>query len=149
VAETKMAIRSPGQALRVAASAIAAALVASACAAIPSGNSPTVAMLPGGGKSMHAFNIDDIACRDTAKAKAAMSTPLPVAMGLGKSGEVVAANSSRPALRDPNESTGSVYGNATAADAGSVTPQQRYDTAYVQCMSAKGHTITVGEASSS
>ncbi len=108
--------------LRVSVSAVVAALLAGACAGLPPGNSPTVAMLPGGGKSMPAFNVDDVSCRDTAKAQAARNTPVPVAMGLGNSGQVVAA--------------------------GAVTAQQRYDTAYVQCMSARGHAITVSEATS-
>lgn len=138
-----------GRALPVIASAIAATLIASACGTIPANGGPTVAVLPGGGKSMPEFNTDDIACRVTAKAKANDSSPLPVAMGLGKP-EIVATVRGRLSLRENAESTtGSVFGNAPAASAGVVTPQVRYDTAYVQCMYSKGHKIPIGEAMSS
>jgi hypothetical protein len=134
------------------AAAIAAALIATACGSIPdipANGGPTVGVLPGGGKSMPEFNKDDIACRDTAKVKAKDNSPLPVAMGLGKP-EIVASARSRVTVRQSGESTtGSVFGNAPAPDPGNVTPQQRYDTAYVQCMFSKGHKIPVGEAMSS
>ena len=129
-------------------SAVAAALLASACASIPAGNAPTVAALPGGGKSMPEFNADDIACRSTAHSRANEHGPLPVAMGLGSSVEV-ASTRGRLALRDnTTESTGSVFGGAPAADAGTFTVQQRYDTVYLQCMFSKGHKIPVGGAMS-
>lgn len=129
--------------------AVAFALIAGACASVPMGNAPTVAVLPGGGKSMPEFNSDDIACRDTARTRANENAPLPVAMGLGQQTEVVASTRGRIALRDNVDSTGSVFGGSPAADAGTVTAQQRYDTAYVQCMHSKGHRIQVGEAMSS
>lgn len=141
-----------GQVMHVVASAIAATLIASACGSIPdmpANGGPTVGVLPGGGKSMPEFNQDDIACRDTAKLRAKDNTPLPVAMGLGKP-EIVASARSRVTVRQSGESTtGSVFGNASAPDPGNVTAQQRYDTAYVQCMFSKGHKIPVGEAMSS
>lgn len=149
MSENKRRYPSPGQALRVMASAVATALVAGACATIPFGNSPTVTMLPGGGKSMAEFNADDVACRETARSQAAKNAPLPAAMGLGSRIDVASTSGGGRSLRDPNESTGSVFGNSTAAEPGTVTAQQRYDTAYVQCMSSKGHMVTVGEATSS
>jgi hypothetical protein len=70
-------------------------------------------------------------------------------MGLGK-GEVVASSRGRIALRDDADSTtGSVYGGSPAADAGTPTAQQRFDTAYVQCMFSKGHKIPMKEQMSS
>jgi hypothetical protein len=128
-------------------SAIAAALVTSACTSLPADSAPTVGVLPGGGKDMAQFNVDDIACRSVATAKAKENTPLPTAMGLGNKIEV-ASTRSRVAIRDSSESTGSVYGGAVATDNTAFTTQQRYDTAYVSCMFSKGHKIPVGEAMS-
>ncbi len=143
-------IRYSSQAIQVVVSAIAATLIASACGTIPTNGGPTVGVLPGGGKNMVEFNKDDIACRDNAQARAKDNTPLPMAMGLG-SIEVASARP-RAVVRDRTEdtlSTGSVFGNAPAADPALITKQQRYDTAYVQCMYSKGHKIPVGEAMSS
>lgn len=129
--------------------ALAPVLVAAGCSTLPAGSAPTVAVLPGGGKDMAAFNKDDIACRSDAHASAHQSTPLPAAMGLAR-GEVVASTRGRLALRESTDSTtGSVYGGSPAADAGTFTIQQRYDTAYLQCMYSKGHNIPVNEAMSS
>jgi hypothetical protein len=134
---------------QIIASALAAALLAGACATVPAGNAPSVAVLPGGGKDMASFNKDDIACRGDAHARANDNTPLPTAMGLGGRTEV-ASTRGRLALRDSTDTTtGSVYGGAPAANAGTFTVQQRYDTAYVQCMFSKGHKIPVNEAMSS
>lgn len=127
------------------ASAIAAALVISACASLPADSAPTVGVLPGGGKNMAQFNQDDIACRSVATAKAKENSPLPVAMGLGNRIEV-ASTRNRVAVRDSTESTGSIYGGGVATDNTTFTRQQRYDTAYVSCMYSKGHKIPVGEA---
>jgi len=140
--------RNAGQTLQLIAAAVTATLIASACGTIPANGGPSVAVLPGGGKSMPEFNIDDIACRATAKVKASDNSPLPVGMGLGEP-EIVASVRGRLSLRDSNELTGSVFGNAAAADAGAVTPQVRYDTAYLQCMYSKGHKIPIRGAMSS
>ncbi len=154
-----------GKQSRTLACAIAAALLAVACSSMPggfnalgpggvnaagNGTAPSVAVLPGGGKSMQAFNADDIACRGTAQTRAHDNTTLPLAMGLG--GVEVASSRPRVVVRDRTEdhlSTGSMFGNAPAVDETPLTVQQRYDTAYVQCMHSKGHQIPVGGAMSS
>src|SRR6185436_4663107 len=84
---------------RTVAGAIAVALIAGACATGNGGNGsgPTVAVLPGGGKSMPEFNKDDIACRDVASVGGKDTSP--VAMGFVK-GEVVASRGSRLVLRE-------------------------------------------------
>ncbi|MEO8204287.1 MAG: hypothetical protein ABI630_10505 [Betaproteobacteria bacterium] len=64
----------------------------------------------------------------------------------------MASSRSRVVVRDRTEdtlSTGSMFGNAPAADDKLLTLQQRYDTAYVQCMHSKGHQVPVGAAMSS
>ena len=127
--------------------AIAAALVTSACASLPADSAPTVGVLPGGGKDMAQFNVDDIACRGTATARAKENSPLPAGMGLGSNIEG-ASTRSRVAVRDSTESTGSVYGGAVATDNTAFTRQQRYDTAYVSCMYSKGNKIPVGDGMS-
>lgn len=127
-------------------SAVAATLLTAACSSLPEGAAPTVAVLPGGGKDMAQFNVDDIACRDTARGKANTKAPLPVAMGLGDRVEVASTRNS-VAVRTA-EPTGSVYGGAVADDPSKFTMQQRFDTAYVSCMYTKGHKIPVGEGMS-
>ena len=129
--------------------ALAPALVCAACSTMSGGSAPTVAVLPGGGKDMAAFNTDDIACRGDAQARASERSPVPAAMGLGRT--EVASSRSRLAIRESTDTTtGSVYGGAPAADASTAfTLQQRYDTAYVQCMFSKGHKIPMKEQMSS
>lgn len=127
--------------------AVATAVVTSACAQLPANNAPTVGVMPGGGKNMAQFNVDDIACRGTARVKAKDNSPLPVAMGLGDRVDV-ASTRSRVSVRDSTQSTGSVFGGSVATDNTTFTMQQRFDTAYVSCMFSKGHKIPVGEAMS-
>jgi hypothetical protein len=129
--------------------ALCVALLAGACASLPAGSAPTVEVLPGGGKDMAEFNKDDIACRTSAQAQANGNGPLPTAMGLGRS-DIVASARGRLTLRENTESnTGSVFGGAPAADSGKLNGQQRYDTAYVQCMFSKGHKVPLKEQMSS
>lgn len=137
------------ESVRAVACAVTGAFLAVACAALPGGNSPTVEALPGGGKDMVAFNTDDIACRTTARTRSSENTPLTSGMGLGV-GEVVASGRGKLTVRENADSTtGSVYGGAPAADAGNPTSQQRFDTAYLQCMFSKGHKIPLKEQMSS
>lgn len=129
---------------------LAGGFLAVACSTLQGGSSPTVEVLPGGGKDMVAFNADDIACRTTATSRVNERSPLPTGMGLGDRQEVVASSRAQGTPRNNAEmSTGSVYGGAPAADAGVPTPQQRFDTAYVQCMFSKGHQIPLKEQLSS
>lgn len=129
---------------------LSGAFLAVACSTLQGGISPTVEVLPGGGKDMVAFNADDIACRSTATSRANENSPLPTAMGLGDRQEVVASSRGRATLRENADSTtGSIYGGAPAANAGTPTAQQRFDTAYVQCMFSKGHQIPLKEQLSS
>jgi hypothetical protein len=150
---TKMQSRerpSAVQAMRTTSCAITAGLLAVACSSIPVGSAPTVEVLPGGGKDMVAFNQDDIACRSTARDRASENSPLPTAMGLGNRPEVIASSRGRISIRESSESTtGSVFGGSPAADAGPLTTQQRFDTAYVQCMYSRGHKIPMKEQLSS
>ena len=84
-----------------------------ACASVP--HAPSVAVLPGGGKSMEVFNTDDIACRGLSAQRAFDKGKPSDGMGLGNTHE--------------NDN--------------SFTAQQRYDTAYLKCMFSKGHQVPV------
>jgi len=123
--------------------AVVFVLAVGACA----GNAvtPTVAVLPGGGKTMAAFNADDIACRDYA-ASPSNSNSVPLAsMGIGNI-EVASARRGFASITGsaPSTGAGSVYGGATAQDTGEKpTTQQKYDTAYIRCMFTKGHKVPV------
>lgn len=129
--------------------AIAIALFAGACATA-GGDGPSVAVLPGGGKTMVEFNADDVACRTTARARSTDSTPPRAAMGLSSEPAEIASRSGIALRTDTDTGTGSLFGGAQAPESdNSFTLQQRYDTAYLQCMHSKGHQIPVGDAMSS
>lgn len=124
------------------------ALVALGACAVP--RSPSVAVLPGGGKDMAAFNADDIACREYSARRALEKSPPPDAMGLGTGPAVVEARGRAARGNDTETGTGSMFGGAPAPESdNSFTAQQRFDTAYVQCMSAKGHKVPVNQNMSS
>jgi hypothetical protein len=130
----------------------ALALVLGACATIPSG--PGVMVMPGSRKNFDQFRADDYACRDYAHqyvggktneqvaaqsgvASAAVGTAIGAAAGAaigGSQGAAVGAG------------TGLVFGSAVGASSGyasSYELQARYDSAYTQCMYAKGNRVPV------
>jgi hypothetical protein len=129
---------------------LAALLLLSACATAPTG--PSVAVMPGSGKSFEQFNADDGVCRqfatnqiggateaanDKAIASGAVGTVVGAAVGAalgGRQGAAVGAGS------------GLLVGSASGANAsqyGSYSAQRRYDIAYEQCMYAKGNSVPV------
>ena len=122
--------------------AIAALATLGACASAPS--APSVSVLPGGGKSMAAFNADDIACRGVSAQRTLDKGPPTDSMGLGASPAVVETRSQDARQSDTETGTGSLFGGAPAQEAdNSFTPQQRFDTAYLKCMFSKGHQVPV------
>lgn len=103
-----------------------------ACASLP--NSPSVMVLPGTGQSFEQFRNDEVICRQYASFEVGgVSSPNPEAT--------------------TNTLTGAAVGTAVGANTGrypSYAAQQYYDTAYIQCMYAKGHQVPVsGEFSGS
>ncbi len=127
---------------------LAALLLLSACTTVPTG--PSVAVMPGSGKSFEQFNADDAVCRqyassqiggavessnDRAVASGAVGTALGAAVGAalgGRQGAAVGAGS------------GLLIGSAGGANAsqyGSYSAQRRYDISYEQCMYAKGNSV--------
>jgi hypothetical protein len=137
---------------------LALALALGACADVPEG--PTVAAMPGTGKSFDAFAQDDAGCRqyaaqtgvppgqaaaNSAVGSAAVGTALGAATGalIGAAGGAAGVGAAVGA--GAGLLTGAAVGGANAQYAGA-TAQQRYDTAYAQCMFGHGNTVTQAEA---
>ena len=129
----------------------------SGCATVPTG--PSVMSLPGTGKSFEQFRIDDATCRqfafeqvggmtgqqaaqDAAVKSAVVGTVVGAAAGAaigsasGDMGSGAAIGAGTGLLL--GSSAGSAYATGSYYDA-----QMRYDTAYMQCMYAKGNRIPV------
>jgi hypothetical protein len=139
---------------------IVAGLSLAACIRVPSG--PNVMVLPGAGKDFDQFQIDDDVCRewaarrtgvrasraanDTAVANAAVGTVLGAATGAA-----IGAASGNPATGAAVGAGAGLLGGslvgASNAEATRWTIQRRYDTAYMQCMYAKGNQIPVPRGS--
>ncbi len=146
--------------LRSAILPMAAAVLLTACATMPTG--PSVMVLPGNGKNFEQFQADDAICRQwaaqqtgtTTQAAATQSTVSGAAIGTvvgAVAGAAVGAAAGSPA-------TGAAVGagvgllGGTAAGAGSAegaqtSVQRRYDIAYMQCMYAKGNQIPMPRGS--
>jgi len=139
---------------------LAAGLLTTACASLPTG--PSVMVLPGTGKNFDQFQIDDAACRqwaaqqtgttteqastNTAVSGAAIGTALGAAAGavLGAAAGSPGTGAAIGAGVGLLGGTAVGAGNASAAQ-GSV--QSRYDASYMQCMYAKGNQIPVARGS--
>jgi len=127
-------------------------LTVGGCVTMPAG--PGVMVLPGSGFSFEQFRNDDAVCQQFASyqiggttanqaavnsgvTSAAVGTALGAAAGAaigGGSGAAIGAGSGLLG--------GSLVGAGTAGSSMYET-QQRYDTAYIQCMYAKGHQVPV------
>ena len=128
------------------------ALLLGACASIPTG--PSVMALPGTGKLLSQFRVDDAECQsyafgqvggktaeqaanESAVRSAAVGTVVGAAAGAaigGRSGAGVGAG------------TGLLFGSLAGTESGqrsSYGTQRQYDNAYIQCMYAKGHKVPV------
>jgi hypothetical protein len=138
-------------------SVVAGAVLLAGCATIPSG--PSVAVMPGTGKSFDQFNADDQACRqyatnqiggsnaqqaadDSAVKSAVVGTAIGAAAGAALGGNSQAAGA--------GAGIGLLFGALSGANAGQASGyamQRRYDIGYQQCMYAKGHNVpTVARA---
>ena len=132
--------------------AIIAMLTVAGCAVAPPPG-PSVAAMPGQGKSFEAFQADDAACRqyaaqqtgiapqDAANQSLVGSAVLGTVLGAAAGAAIGAAAGNPAAGAAIGAGSGAVLGTgygvgAAQYSAGSV--QYRYDTGYVQCMSAKG-----------
>lgn len=127
----------------------------SGCATIPSG--PSVAVMPGPGKPFEAFQADDAVCRQWAQQQIGGVSPsqnfnestasgsvLGAIIGGGLGVAIGAATGNAGAGAAIGGAAGLLGGMSIGADNGaasSYTLQNRYDIAYSQCMSAKGHQV--------
>ncbi|HEX7641048.1 MAG TPA: YMGG-like glycine zipper-containing protein [Burkholderiaceae bacterium] len=135
-------------------SVLIATAALAACASAPTG--PSVAVMPGSGKSFEQFNEDDAVCRqyagnqtvgaaDSANNKAVESGIVGTLIGAA-AGAAIGGNHQGAAV---GAGTGLLLGSAvgsSASEGGSYSAQRRYDIAYEQCMYAKGNSIpTMGQ----
>jgi len=134
------------------ASVLAATLVLSACASVPTG--PSAMALPGTGKSFDQFRGDDSSCRQYAReqiggttATQASNDSLAKTAVLGTAvGAAVGAAAGGGRGAGVGAATGLLVGSLIGvdeADASSYGAQRKYDNAYIQCMYAKGHRVPV------
>lgn len=131
-----------------------AAAALSGCATIPPG--PSVMVLPASGKSFEVFQSEDLACRnwaasqtgappaDTVNRNLAGGAAIGTLMGAGLGAAIGAASGNAGTGAAIGAAGGLIGGTAAAtspAYAAGWEVQRRYDTAYQQCMYAKGNQI--------
>ena len=128
-------------------------ILLTACASLP--NSPSVMVLPGTGLSFDQFRNDDAQCRQYAylQISGSNSNQLPNNNAVG--GAVVGTAVGAVTGAAIGGGTGAAIGagsglvaggalGASSVDYGSYyADQQRYDTAFIQCMYSKGHQVPV------
>ena len=118
----------------------------------PSG--PSVMALPGSGKRFERFRLDDLDCRQYAQTLMKGQTPSATGTDSGVKSAVVGTvvGAAAGAAIDGKHGagvgagTGLVVGSVAGLEASRVSAfsaQERYDTAYIQCMYAKGHRVPV------
>lgn len=128
------------------------ALLLAACTTVPTG--PSVTVLPGSRQTFDQFREDDMLCRqyasdqsggrdanevatDAGVKSAVVGTAIGAAAGAALGGRGGAATGAAGGLI-----VGSAAGSG-AAQASAYGTQHQYDSAYVQCMYAKGHKVPV------
>ena len=128
-------------------------LLAAGCVTVPSG--PSVAVMPGSGKTFEQFQSDDAACRQWAQQQSgdaatsahqstAAGAVIGTVIGAGLGAAIGAAAGNPGAGAAIGAGGGLLGGTAVGANAGAysaATVQGRYDAAYQQCMYAKGNQI--------
>jgi hypothetical protein len=132
----------------------ACALLATACVSVPSG--PSVMVLPGSRTSFEQFQFDDQSCRgfalsqsgvsaeDAAAESGIVSAAVGTAVGAAAGVAIGAATGNPGAGAAIGAASGLLFGSAAGVDSASAAAaitQQRYDSAYLQCMYAKGNQI--------
>ncbi len=130
------------------------ALAFTACATIPAG--PSVMVLPGSQKSFETFQAEDEICRSWADHSIGVSpahaagertvagAAVGTAMGAAAGAAIGAASGAAGPGAAIGAGAGLLMGTAGGASQGERTGmslQRRYDTAYMQCMYAKGNQI--------
>lgn len=131
-------------------SPLLAALLLAACTTVPT--APTVAVMPGSGKSFEQFNDDDVVCRQFAynQNAGAAQAGNDKAVESGVIGTLIGA-AAGAAIGGHNGAgvgagTGLLIGSAAGANSSQYagySAQRRYDISYEQCMYAKGNSVPV------
>src|SRR5262249_53408298 len=135
---------------------LAAVVLLSACATVPTG--PSVMVLPGTGKNFDQFQGDTATCRQFAEQQIGAPPAQPVvgstvtgaAVGtaLGAAlGAAIGAAAGNPAMGAAIGAGSGLFGGTVVganADYGTgVSLQRRYDMAFMQCMYTRGNQIPV------
>ena len=138
--------------------AVAAAALLAGCVTAPTG--PQVMALPGTSKSFEQFQADDVTCRQfasysigatdaTQQANNAAAANAAVGAALGAAAGAIIGSATGQAGPGAaiGAGTGLIFGSASGANAAGYTyaqAQHHYDSAYLQCMYAKGNQVPFG-----
>jgi len=132
---------------------LASLLALAGCVTVPQG--PTVAVMPGAGKSLDQFHADASVCQQYAQSaiaggsRAAQDTAAANAVGGAAVGAAVgallgAASGQASAGAALGAGTGLLFGGAAAGNSGAVSSyslQRQFDIAYMQCMYTRGNQV--------
>lgn len=137
---------------------LAGVLVLAGCVTAPTG--PRVMALPGTSKSFDQFQVDDVSCRQYAQYSigatdptqaannaAAANAATGAALGAAAGAIIGSATGQAGAGAAIGAGTGLLFGSASGANAAGYTyyqAQRQYDSAYLQCMYAKGNQVPLG-----
>jgi len=133
---------------RLTAVGLTAVLVVSGCATAPMG--PTVVAMAGQGKSPDQYEQDNATCKQYASQETAGQAEQAnnQAVGAAVLGTVLGAGLGAAIGGGHGAAIGAASGAALGTGIGAsnsqwsnMTIQQRYDSVYLQCMSAKGNTV--------
>lgn len=133
--------------------ALAGVLLLSACVSVPQG--PTVAVMPGSGKSLEQFQNDNVACQQFAQASISGATQTAqnasaanavggAALGAAVGALIGSATGQAGAGAAWGAGTGLMVGGAAAGNSGAVSSyslQRQFDVAYTQCMYTHGNQV--------
>jgi hypothetical protein len=127
-------------------------LALTGCVSMPKG--PSVMVLPGTGMSFEQFNNDNIICQNYASLQVGDTSAEQAAIDSGVTSAVVGTALGAAAGAAFGGGRGAAIGSGGGLLAGSLAGsgaasssmfenQQRYDSAFIQCMYAKGHQVPV------
>lgn len=127
-------------------------LAITGCVSLPNG--PSVMVLPGAGLSFEQFRNDDIICQQYASSQVDGTTANQASISSGITSAMVGTALGAAAGAAIGGGRGAAIGAGSGLLAGSLfgtgssstsmyAEQQHYDTAYIQCMYAKGHQVPV------
>lgn len=139
----------------------AAATSLAGCVAAPPPSGPSVVAMPGDGKSYEQFTSDDATCRQAAAYQAGPaptaeqsnnavvgSAVLGTALGAAAGAAIGSASGAVGGGAAVGGALGLLTGTAIGAgnaQAGGANAQYRFDTAYTQCMYAKGNQVPAAQ----